>query len=197
MRPCATSSSVTARCEATWRRRAVERRLDESRPVRGMDRLCAHARLHQSRRHRRDAVGERGARSVYLEAQACARVLVASDIAPAREVVTEGETGSTVPGRRCRRADRRRRCRLQSEPGIARASSVRHAPARVQAHGLCRCRGAVRRRAGRSDPPSSRLNAAATHKRRRRIRALGTRHAGRVARSAAPAPRTGPPAVLG
>ena len=38
-----------------------------------------------------------GLARVYLEAQACARVLVASDIPPAREVVTEGETGLLFP----------------------------------------------------------------------------------------------------
>jgi 2-deoxystreptamine N-acetyl-D-glucosaminyltransferase/2-deoxystreptamine glucosyltransferase len=34
---------------------------------------------------------------VYLEAQACARLLVTSDIPPAREVVADGETGLLVP----------------------------------------------------------------------------------------------------
>ena len=34
-----------------------------------------------------------GLARVYLEAQACARVLLASDIPPAREVIVDGETG--------------------------------------------------------------------------------------------------------
>jgi glycosyltransferase involved in cell wall biosynthesis len=38
-----------------------------------------------------------GLARVYLETQACGRVLVASDIPPAREVVVEGETGLLFP----------------------------------------------------------------------------------------------------
>ena len=38
-----------------------------------------------------------GLARVYLEAQACGRVLVASDIPPAREVVADGETGLLFP----------------------------------------------------------------------------------------------------
>ena len=39
-----------------------------------------------------------GLSRVYLETQACGRVLIASDIAPAREVVRHGETGLLFPG---------------------------------------------------------------------------------------------------
>lgn len=42
------------------------------------------------------SLGE-GLARVYLEAQACGRVLIASDIAPAREVVEHGETGLLFP----------------------------------------------------------------------------------------------------
>ena len=38
-----------------------------------------------------------GLARVYLEAQACARVLIASDILPAREVIEHGETGLLFP----------------------------------------------------------------------------------------------------
>lgn len=38
-----------------------------------------------------------GLARVYLEAQACARVLVASDIEPAREVIVDGDTGLLFP----------------------------------------------------------------------------------------------------
>ncbi|MGH7787227.1 MAG: glycosyltransferase family 4 protein [Candidatus Binatia bacterium] len=38
-----------------------------------------------------------GLARVYLETQACARVLIASDTGPAREVVTDGETGLLFP----------------------------------------------------------------------------------------------------
>ena len=38
-----------------------------------------------------------GLARVYLETQACARVLIASDIPPAREVIDDGETGLLFP----------------------------------------------------------------------------------------------------
>ena len=64
-----------------------------------------------------------GLARVYLEAQACARVLIASDIAPAREVVTDGETGScspsaTSPHSRSRRCGRRRIGSCARESGV-------------------------------------------------------------------------------
>jgi glycosyltransferase involved in cell wall biosynthesis len=40
---------------------------------------------------------DEGLALAYLEAQACARLLVTSDIPPAREVVVDGETGLLVP----------------------------------------------------------------------------------------------------
>ena len=71
---------------------------------------------------------------VYLEAQACARVLVASDIAPAREVVTDGETGLLFPVGDID-ALTTQTLRAAAEPGL-RARIGGMARRRVQAHGV-------------------------------------------------------------
>jgi len=75
-----------------------------------------------------------GLARVYLEAQACARVLVASDIAPAREVVTDGETGLLFPVGDID-ALTTQTLRAAAEPGL-RAGIGGMARGRVQAHGV-------------------------------------------------------------
>ena len=75
-----------------------------------------------------------GLARVYLEAQACGRVLVASDIAPAREVITEGETGLLFPVGDVD-ALTTQTLRAASEPGL-RERIGGQARRRVQAHGV-------------------------------------------------------------
>ena len=75
-----------------------------------------------------------GLARVYLETQACARVLVASDIPPAREVVMDGETGLLFP-RGDVAALTEQTVRAAGDPAL-RARIGRHAHARVQVHGL-------------------------------------------------------------
>ncbi|MFN8644368.1 MAG: glycosyltransferase family 4 protein [Candidatus Binatia bacterium] len=71
---------------------------------------------------------------VYLETQACGRVLLASDIAAAREVVTDGETG--VLFRKGEPADLAARLLHLAERPELRAAIGRQARARITAHAL-------------------------------------------------------------
>lgn len=71
---------------------------------------------------------------VYLETQACGRVLLASDIAAAREVVTDGETG--VLFRKGDPADLAARLLELAERPEWRAAIGRQARARITAHAL-------------------------------------------------------------
>jgi glycosyltransferase involved in cell wall biosynthesis len=77
-----------------------------------------------------------GMARVYLEAQACAKVLVASDIAAAREVVAPGQTGFLFP---VGDAAALAACTLEAaaDPGL-RCVIGERALARVQAHDLDR-----------------------------------------------------------
>jgi glycosyltransferase involved in cell wall biosynthesis len=75
-----------------------------------------------------------GLARVYLETQACARVLVTSDIAPAREVVTDGETGLLFPPGDVA-ALTEQTVRAAGDPAL-RERIGRRAHARVRAHGL-------------------------------------------------------------
>lgn len=75
-----------------------------------------------------------GLARVYLETQACARVLVASDIPPAREVVTDGETGLLFP-RGDVEALTDRILHAAADPAL-RERIGRQAWSRVQEHGL-------------------------------------------------------------
>ncbi|MBX3024443.1 glycosyltransferase family 4 protein [bacterium] len=71
---------------------------------------------------------------VYLETQSCGRVLLASDIAAAREVVTDGETG--VLFRKGDPADLAARLLHLADRPALRAAIGRQARARVTAHAL-------------------------------------------------------------
>jgi glycosyltransferase involved in cell wall biosynthesis len=75
-----------------------------------------------------------GLARVYLEAQACARVLIASDIPPAREVVTDGETGLLFPPGDVA-ALTEQTVRAAGDP-VLRERIGRHAHARVQVNSL-------------------------------------------------------------
>jgi glycosyltransferase involved in cell wall biosynthesis len=75
-----------------------------------------------------------GLARVYLETQACGRVLVASDLAPAREVVDDGATGLLFPiGDVDRLA---RRCIEAAQDRVLRARIGRAARERVQRHDI-------------------------------------------------------------
>lgn len=71
---------------------------------------------------------------VYLETQACGRVLLASDIAAAREVITDGETG--VLFRKGEPADLASRLLHLAERPALRAAIGSQARARIAAHAL-------------------------------------------------------------
>jgi glycosyltransferase involved in cell wall biosynthesis len=73
---------------------------------------------------------------VYLETQACGRVLLASDIAAAREVITDGETG--VLFRKGEPADLAARLLHLADRPELRATIGRQARARITAHALPR-----------------------------------------------------------
>jgi len=75
-----------------------------------------------------------GLARVYLETQACGRLLVASDIPPAREVITDGETGLLFrPGDTEDLASKT--LRAASDPDL-RARIGRQARERVRLHGV-------------------------------------------------------------
>jgi glycosyltransferase involved in cell wall biosynthesis len=71
---------------------------------------------------------------VYLETQACGRVLLASDIAAAREVITDGETG--VLFRKGEPADLASRLLELADRPELRATIGRQARARIAVHAL-------------------------------------------------------------
>jgi len=75
-----------------------------------------------------------GLSRVYLEAQACGRLLLASDIAPAREVITDGETGLLF--RMGDIADLTAKTLLAAGDPRLRAAIGRRARERVRAHAL-------------------------------------------------------------